>query len=265
MQTASNPLREGLSNRAQTKPCALVIFGATGDLTHRKLIPALYNLAGRRRPAARHGRHRLRPAREVRRGLPQGNGGGHQEILPPARATGTLGPFRANLYYHRSAFDDDAGYNALAERIGKLDKENTSAGGGCFTFRRDRSSSSRSSRGSKRAASTNPARKAAGRARSSKNPSARTSPARGTSTASSARRSRNRTPTASTISSARKRRRTSWCCVLPTPSSSRSGTAATSITSRSRRRKPSASRRARGTTRPAARCATWCRTISSNS
>ena len=26
-------------------PCVMVIFGATGDLTHRKLIPALYNLA----------------------------------------------------------------------------------------------------------------------------------------------------------------------------------------------------------------------------
>ena len=25
-------------------PCILVIFGATGDLTHRKLYPALYNL-----------------------------------------------------------------------------------------------------------------------------------------------------------------------------------------------------------------------------
>ena len=27
------------------QPCVLVIFGATGDLTHRKLLPALYNLA----------------------------------------------------------------------------------------------------------------------------------------------------------------------------------------------------------------------------
>ncbi|EQD49120.1 glucose-6-phosphate dehydrogenase, partial [mine drainage metagenome] len=25
-------------------PCAIVIFGATGDLTARKLLPALYNL-----------------------------------------------------------------------------------------------------------------------------------------------------------------------------------------------------------------------------
>lgn len=28
----------------ENKPCTLVIFGGTGDLTHRKLIPALYNL-----------------------------------------------------------------------------------------------------------------------------------------------------------------------------------------------------------------------------
>lgn len=31
-------------NNIQPKPCQLVIFGGTGDLTHRKLLPALYNL-----------------------------------------------------------------------------------------------------------------------------------------------------------------------------------------------------------------------------
>src|SRR5437868_7268603 len=41
----TNPLREGLSTRAVPQPCAIIIFGATGDLTHRKLVPALYNLA----------------------------------------------------------------------------------------------------------------------------------------------------------------------------------------------------------------------------
>ena len=40
-----NPLREGLANKAMPQPCAVVIFGATGDLTHRKLVPALYNIA----------------------------------------------------------------------------------------------------------------------------------------------------------------------------------------------------------------------------
>jgi glucose-6-phosphate 1-dehydrogenase len=29
----------------QAPPCALVVFGASGDLTRRKLVPALYNLA----------------------------------------------------------------------------------------------------------------------------------------------------------------------------------------------------------------------------
>src|SRR3982750_36807 len=40
-----NPLREGLATRAVAQACTVVIFGATGDLTMRKLIPALYNIA----------------------------------------------------------------------------------------------------------------------------------------------------------------------------------------------------------------------------
>src|SRR5947209_15121019 len=43
-QAAENPLVEGLE-RLPVHPTALVIFGATGDLAHRKLLPALYNLA----------------------------------------------------------------------------------------------------------------------------------------------------------------------------------------------------------------------------
>jgi glucose-6-phosphate 1-dehydrogenase len=39
-----NPLVAGLE-RLPVHPTALVIFGATGDLAHRKLLPALYNLA----------------------------------------------------------------------------------------------------------------------------------------------------------------------------------------------------------------------------
>ena len=42
---APNPLREGLRIKQSVEPCVMVIFGATGDLTHRKLLPALYNLA----------------------------------------------------------------------------------------------------------------------------------------------------------------------------------------------------------------------------
>ncbi|MGH2868098.1 MAG: glucose-6-phosphate dehydrogenase, partial [Solirubrobacteraceae bacterium] len=39
-----NPLVAGLE-RLPVHPTSLIIFGATGDLAHRKLLPALYNLA----------------------------------------------------------------------------------------------------------------------------------------------------------------------------------------------------------------------------
>src|SRR5690242_19100371 len=39
--------RQGRGHRAP--PCAMVIFGASGDLTKRLLMPALYNLARARR------------------------------------------------------------------------------------------------------------------------------------------------------------------------------------------------------------------------
>src|SRR5947208_17130380 len=42
--TGENPLIEGLE-RLPVHPTTLVIFGGTGDLAHRKLLPALYNLA----------------------------------------------------------------------------------------------------------------------------------------------------------------------------------------------------------------------------
>ncbi len=43
-ESSENPLVEGLE-RLPVHPTSLVIFGATGDLAHRKLLPALYNLA----------------------------------------------------------------------------------------------------------------------------------------------------------------------------------------------------------------------------
>jgi glucose-6-phosphate 1-dehydrogenase len=43
-----NPLLEGLTLRRTPDPCILTIFGASGDLTKRKLFPALYSLAFRR-------------------------------------------------------------------------------------------------------------------------------------------------------------------------------------------------------------------------
>ena len=47
--TLSNPLRVGLRQERVISPQCLVIFGASGDLTHRKLIPALFELYLQRR------------------------------------------------------------------------------------------------------------------------------------------------------------------------------------------------------------------------
>ncbi|MHB8510118.1 MAG: glucose-6-phosphate dehydrogenase [Candidatus Dormibacteria bacterium] len=44
-EAAPNPLREGLRFERTAAPAAMVIFGASGDLCRKKLMPALYNLA----------------------------------------------------------------------------------------------------------------------------------------------------------------------------------------------------------------------------
>src|SRR5206468_71727 len=43
-ESSANPLRAGMRHDRTPEPCVMVIFGASGDLTRRKLIPALYNL-----------------------------------------------------------------------------------------------------------------------------------------------------------------------------------------------------------------------------
>jgi glucose-6-phosphate 1-dehydrogenase len=45
---ADNPLRVGMRLERAAEPCAVVIFGASGDLAKRKLIPALYRLVQER-------------------------------------------------------------------------------------------------------------------------------------------------------------------------------------------------------------------------
>ena len=46
---ARNPLRDPRDRRLPRipGPCALVVFGVTGDLARKKLIPAIYDLANR--------------------------------------------------------------------------------------------------------------------------------------------------------------------------------------------------------------------------
>ena len=49
VQILENPLRVGLQQERTPEPLILVIFGASGDLTIRKLVPAIYYLKQQRR------------------------------------------------------------------------------------------------------------------------------------------------------------------------------------------------------------------------
>ena len=130
----SNPLRMGLSTRAVPQPCALVIFGATGDLTHRKLIPALYNLAaaGELPPAVTVIGFARRPKKddEFRDDLAQTT---KQFSRQPVRDE-IWKTFAQSLFYHQSEFDDEKGYQSLTKRLEQVDKERGTRGNRLFYF-----------------------------------------------------------------------------------------------------------------------------------
>src|SRR5947209_16593985 len=130
----SNPLRIGLSTRAVPQPCALVIFGATGDLTHRKLIPALYNLAaaGELPPAVTVIGFARRPKKddEFRDDLAQTT---KQFSRQPVREE-IWRTFAQSLFYHQSEFEDEEGYRALGKRLEQIDGERGTRGNRLFYF-----------------------------------------------------------------------------------------------------------------------------------
>lgn len=128
----SNPFREGLSNRAAPQPCVLVIFGATGDLTHRKLIPALYNLAAdgdlpaslqvvgfaRREKSDDAFRAELEAATREFSRQPV-----HDELWKS---------FASRISYHRGDFTDPDGFKRLALRLSEIDATQGTLGNRLF-------------------------------------------------------------------------------------------------------------------------------------
>src|SRR5438034_6692287 len=133
-QPEPNPLREGLSTRAVPQPCAIVIFGATGDLTHRKLIPALYNLAA----------DGELPAGAAIVGFARRNKSDDEfrQDLEEATRKFSRQPVRDEMWktfaqafsYHHSEFEDESGYKKLAKRLDRIDKEHGTRGNRLFYF-----------------------------------------------------------------------------------------------------------------------------------
>jgi len=116
----ANPLRGGLLNRALPDPCTVVIFGATGDLTHRKLVPALYNLAVEGAlPQSVNvvGFARRDKTDEIFR---EELGAATRKYSRQSVNEELWASFSDSIFYHRSAFDDAAGYTSLAGRLNAL-------------------------------------------------------------------------------------------------------------------------------------------------
>src|SRR5881394_4074323 len=133
-QIQPNPLREGLSTRAVPQPCSIVIFGATGDLTHRKLIPALYNLAaeGELPPAVAIIGFARRPKSDddFRKEMEAAV----QEFSRQAVRDEIWKTFSQSLSYHQSEFGDEAGYKSLGDRLENVDNERGTRGNRLFYF-----------------------------------------------------------------------------------------------------------------------------------
>jgi glucose-6-phosphate 1-dehydrogenase len=108
-QQHENPLAEGLLLKRTPDPCVLVIFGASGDLTHKKLMPALYAL-------------------HVRRLLPE-----HFAVVGVARTEGAddawRGDMKAAVQQHaRDPFKQDA-WDELAAKLNYLSTDFADTGG----------------------------------------------------------------------------------------------------------------------------------------
>src|SRR5438477_891664 len=128
----TNPLREGLATRAVPQACTVVIFGATGDLTMRKLIPALYNIAadGELPPALTAVGVARRPKmdEQFRKEQEEATRKFSRQTVRDEIWNG----FAQSIFYHQSEFHDTSGYKSLVERLEKIDLERGTGGNRLF-------------------------------------------------------------------------------------------------------------------------------------
>lgn len=120
-QLFTNPLEEASTTKT-ADPCVLVILGATGDLTSRKLFPALYNLkregllpshfacVGFARRDKTHEQFRAEMYDAVNK---------HSRVKPIDQKL--WNEFLEQIFYHRSEFDNATGYQDLERFLQDID------------------------------------------------------------------------------------------------------------------------------------------------
>ncbi|MFO1350492.1 MAG: glucose-6-phosphate dehydrogenase [Gammaproteobacteria bacterium] len=128
--TATETIEPSAERDGQPAPaCAMVIFGAAGDLTKRKLIPALYNLAQSNllsRDFAIIGVARGEMSDE---GFREKLRADIHEFATSRNLDGDLWSwFEQRLYYVTGEFGDPRTYQKLKERLAQVDKEHGTRG-----------------------------------------------------------------------------------------------------------------------------------------
>ena len=126
----TNPLRVGLRQERVIPPQCLVIFGASGDLTHRKLIPALFQLFKQRRLPSEFailGCARRQWSDEVFRNKMETALG--EEAKKDKNATTQ---FLRSLFYESIDLQKTEDINKLSTRLEELDRHTVSFRGRVF-------------------------------------------------------------------------------------------------------------------------------------
>ncbi len=127
-----NPLREALPRTRVPEPCTIVLFGATGDLAHRKLVPALFRLAqGGNLPSecaivgfARRDWTDEALRAEYHKSLAREVGGPDFDEL--------WAQFASRLFFASGTFDDPQAYFKLRQTLEALDRSHGTRGNRVF-------------------------------------------------------------------------------------------------------------------------------------
>ncbi len=132
-ETTSNPLREGLQVERMPQPNTVVIFGASGDLTQRKLVPALHNLELEGLLPNHFGvvgvARRPIPHEEFRAQMLAGI---NQFSRNRPAQPDVWEAFSQKLHYCQGNFDDLQTYRGLAGQLDHLDREHGTSGNRLF-------------------------------------------------------------------------------------------------------------------------------------
>src|ERR1700757_3296222 len=126
---AAETVRSGVSYGGVTEPCAVILFGASGDLAKRKVLPAMYDLAVHNSLGERYAI--IGFAR-----TPMSDEGFRSTVGEAAKGISEVGPidpdewdnFFSIFFYTAGDYADPKAYDVLCKRLEELEKEKNLGG-----------------------------------------------------------------------------------------------------------------------------------------